>query len=208
MNELVKITKRDGVQVVDARELHRKLKTGRMYANWIKGRIEEYGFMKNEDYFITDFQHKCTDNQILCPNGHKIERGRPKVDYHITLNMAKELAMVERNAMGRKIRRYFIEMEKLAREYVIQAPRPLDVYGMEALAYDYWLLQHGYSASSGQRNARIRKHPEHFYRTAKGVWYINKVYADALLKYREGKRELSKVQGLPQVEQLEVWGAL
>lgn len=202
MNELVKITKRDGVQVVDARELHRKLKTGRMYANWIKGRIKEYGFVENEDYLIDNHRSPILASKEIRKGGFN------KIDYHITLNMAKELAMVERNAMGRKIRRYFIEMEKLAREYVIQAPRPLDVYGMEALAYDYWLLQHGYSASSGQRNARIRKHPEHFYRTAKGVWYINKVYADALLKYREGKRELSKVQGLPQVEQLEVWGAL
>lgn len=202
MNELVKITKRDGVQVVDARELHRKLKTGRMYANWIKGRIKEYGFVENEDYLIDNHRLPILASKEIRKGGFN------KIDYHITLNMAKELAMVERNAMGRKIRRYFIEMEKLAREYVIQAPRPLDVYGMEALAYDYWLLQYGYSASSGQRNARIRKHPEHFYRTAKGVWYINKEYADVLLKYREGKRELSKVQGLPQVKQLEVWGAL
>lgn len=202
MKELVKITKRDGVQVVDARELHRKLKTGRDYSTWIKGRIEEYGFVENEDYIADNHRSPILVSKEIRKGGFN------KIDYHITVDMAKELAMVERNAMGRKIRRYFIAMEKLAREYMIQAPRPLNVYGMEALAYDYWLLQNGYSVSSGQRNARIRKYPQHFYRTAKGVWYINKVYADVLLKYREGKREMLKVQGLPQVEQLKIWGAL
>ena len=86
--------------VCNARELHGFLQSGQEFANWIKDRIEKYGFIENQDFLIN-----------LSESGG----GRPATDYHITLDMAKELAMVERNEMGRKIRRYFIECEKRLR---------------------------------------------------------------------------------------------
>ena len=53
-------------------------------------------------------------------------------------------------------------------------------------------------------NHRIKKHPEQFYRTAEGKWYINKEFAEALLQLRNGYQQLTKVQGLPQIVQLEL----
>ena len=205
MNELVKITEQEGIQLVDARELHRKLQTGRDFSNWIKGRIQEYGFIRNEDYFIEDNQHNYTENQILRQNGRKVEKGRPTINYHLSLNMAKELAMVERNEQGRKIRRYFIEMEKIALQTIIKMPKSLNVYGMEALPYVEWLLLHNYSVTSGQYHARIRKHPQHFYRASTGKWYINKAFAEQLLEIRSSCEKLKEVKGLPQVHQMTIF---
>ena len=204
MDKLITITEQRGVQLVDARELHRKLQTRRDFSNWIKGRIQEYGFIANEDFFVEDNQYKNTENQNLRQNGRKIEKGRPTIDYHLTVNMAKELAMVERNEWGRKIRRYFIEMEKIAQQSIIKMPPSLNVYGKEALPYIEWLLLHQYSVTSGQYHHRIRKYPQHFHRTAEGKWYINKEFAEALLQLRNGYQQLTKVQGLPQIVQLEL----
>ncbi|MCK0202166.1 antA/AntB antirepressor family protein [Ornithobacterium rhinotracheale] len=192
MNNLIKITEKKGTQLVDARELHQRLGSKRNFADWIKSRIEKYEFIENEDYF--SFSQICEK-----PLG-----GRPAIEYHLTLTMAKELAMLQDNEMGRKIRRYFIEVEKSARKQFIQMPKSISVFGMEALPYDWWLLQNGYSVSSGQRNARIRKHPEHFYKGTNG-WYINKLYAEALLAIKLGKEKLQQVQALPQVLQVEMF---
>jgi phage anti-repressor protein len=89
-------------QAVDARELHGFLSVGRDFSNWIKKRIADYGFVEDKDYLLAQ-----TGEQL--PSGTKY-----RFDYHLSLDMAKELAMVERNDMGRTIRRYFIECERAA----------------------------------------------------------------------------------------------
>ena len=204
MNELINITEQKGIQLVDARELHGKLQTGRKFTTWIQGRIMEYGFTLNEDYFI--------ENQTFSQDGEvktKTHGGfRHRKDYFITTNMAKELAMVERNEQGRKIRRYFIEMEKIALQTIIKMPKSLNVYGMEALPYVEWLLLHNYSVTSGQYHARIRKHPQHFYKASTGKWYINKAFAEQLLTIRQGMQALREVKGLPQVHQVTLFEVL
>ncbi|HCM1919095.1 TPA: antA/AntB antirepressor family protein [Salmonella enterica subsp. salamae serovar 28:r:e,n,z15] len=83
----------------NARDLHDFLGVGKDFSTWIKGRVTEYGFVENQDY-------------IAIPQKRGIGHGRGKIDYHLTLDTAKELAMVERNEKGRQIRRYFIECEK------------------------------------------------------------------------------------------------
>lgn len=88
----------------NARDLHTFLGVGKRFASWITSRITEYGFIENHD-FISFSQ-----------NWEKPQGGRPTKDYHLTLDTAKELAMVERNEKGRQIRRYFIECEKRLRE--------------------------------------------------------------------------------------------
>ncbi|EKP1414495.1 antA/AntB antirepressor family protein [Escherichia coli] len=91
--------------LVNARDLHSFLGVGRMFAHWVKERIAEYGFVESQDYIL------------ICQNGQTKGRGgnRRSKDYHLTLDTAKELAMVERNEKGRQIRRYFIECEKKLR---------------------------------------------------------------------------------------------
>lgn len=192
MNDIA-IIEQNGAQLIDARELHRRLGVQTKFTNWFPRRVEEYRFDEGKDYF--------TENQLLPKNGQKVSH-RPRTEYFLTIDMAKEIAMVERTEVGKKIRNYFIEMEKLARESAIKMPPSLNVYGKEALPYIEWLLLHQYSVTSGQYFRRIKKHPQHFYRTAEGKWYINREFAEALLQLRNGYQQLTKVQGLPQVVQL------
>ncbi|HAF1610274.1 TPA: phage antirepressor Ant [Salmonella enterica] len=104
----------ESVLLCDARKLHAFLEVGKMFAHWIKDRLTEYEFVENQDYIL------------ICQNGQTKGRGgdRRSKDYHLTLDTAKELAMVERNEKGRQIRRYFIECEKQLRQQQIQLQLP------------------------------------------------------------------------------------
>lgn len=106
MKELIKITEQNGKRAVSARELHRFLESKRDFSNWIKDRIEKYGFIENQDFEVFN-------NFGENPNG-----GRPLIEYALTLDTAKEIAMVEGNEKGKQARRYFIECEKLAQNPV------------------------------------------------------------------------------------------
>ena len=91
------------VQLCDARTLHAFLQVKRDFSNWIKARIRKFGFVQGED-FITISRS---------PDLASGNRGA-SIDYHLTLDMAKELSMVENNEQGRAARRYFISCEKQA----------------------------------------------------------------------------------------------
>jgi phage anti-repressor protein len=115
MDELVPIGKHiiggEEVHVVDARTLHGRLGSQQEFANWFKQRVSRYGFRQGVDFVVFDSSVRNS------------REGRPGVDYALTLDMAKELAMVERTEIGRQVRLYFIECEKRLREVV----HPLDV---------------------------------------------------------------------------------
>ncbi|EKN5953191.1 AntA/AntB antirepressor [Yersinia enterocolitica] len=117
----------------NARDLHSFLGVGKRFASWITERISEYEFVENQDYMI------------FSQNREKIGRGRPSIDYHLTLDTAKELAMVERNEKGRQIRRYFIECEKRLHQRKPQQTNPvsqseIDAYNINALAQHYQVM--------------------------------------------------------------------
>lgn len=107
MNELISLnTKKinnELVNTINARELWSRLQVKNKFADWIRSRIEKYDFQPNIDFIVS--VKKETINSIY--EGAKVEK-----EYFITLDMAKELCMVENNEIGRKIRRYFIECEK------------------------------------------------------------------------------------------------
>lgn len=90
------------IQTVDARRLHEFLCVGTAFKDWIARRIADYSFQEGADFcsFLSE-----------TPSG-----GRPAREYAISLDMAKELSMVERNEQGRKARRYFIECERRAND--------------------------------------------------------------------------------------------
>jgi phage anti-repressor protein len=89
------------IPTVNARNLHAFLEIGKDFSTWIKDRIESFGFVENRDF-------------IVFPEiGEK--GGRPSLVYHLALDMAKELSMVERNAKGKEARLYFIECERRAK---------------------------------------------------------------------------------------------
>lgn len=104
MNELIPIQKESiggqAMQTVNARDLHQFLEVNTPFSMWIQRRIQEYNFQENHGFVTT----------------HKIVNGAKQVDYHITIDMAKELAMVERNEKGKQARQYFIECEKQLRQ--------------------------------------------------------------------------------------------
>ncbi|MHA3539702.1 antA/AntB antirepressor family protein [Yersinia enterocolitica] len=117
----------------NARDLHSFLGVGKRFASWITERISEYEFVENQDYVI------------FSQNREKIGRGRPSIDYHLTLDTAKELAMVERNEKGRQIRRYFIECEKRLHQRKPLQTNPvsqseIDAYNINALAQHYQVM--------------------------------------------------------------------
>lgn len=89
----------DGTEqrTVNARDLHAALQIKSEFRNWIKNRISDFGFVENQD-FVTVGKN--------LPNGGKTK------EYFISINMAKELCMVERNELGRKWRAHFIKCEK------------------------------------------------------------------------------------------------
>ncbi|UNE55451.1 antA/AntB antirepressor family protein [Bartonella machadoae] len=106
MNNLIEIREQvidqETVQTVNARELHTFLEITSKFADWIKNRIKECKFRENIDFIgFSKFLEKG---------------GRPSIEYYLTLDMAKHLAMIERNEKGHQAREYFIECEKLAKQ--------------------------------------------------------------------------------------------
>ncbi|AQX20213.1 antA/AntB antirepressor family protein [Bartonella sp. WD16.2] len=105
MNNLIEIKEstvgQETVQTVSARELHAFLEITSKFADWIKNRIKECNFRENID-FVT-----------LSKN---LEKGGKTKEYHITLDMGKHLAMIERNEKGHQARQYFIECERKAKQ--------------------------------------------------------------------------------------------
>ena len=106
-NELIKIKNDNGKQLVSGRELHEFLGVGRDFATWIKGRISKYDFIENEDFTVLN---------IAPQNGGASHGGQNKLDYIISIDMAKELSMVENNDKGKQARKYFIQCERKLKE--------------------------------------------------------------------------------------------
>lgn len=97
-NNLIRIkTTQEGVQAVSARSLHEFLESKERFSKWF-AKIIEYDFTEGEDY--TPYQ------TVHAQNGQEI------TDYIMTLDMAKEAAMVSRLPKGKQARQYFIECER------------------------------------------------------------------------------------------------
>ncbi|HED7950214.1 TPA: antA/AntB antirepressor family protein [Campylobacter coli] len=147
------------INSANAREIFQFLNSEQEYSNWIKNRISHYNFIENQDYIIELVYTK----------------GRPRKEYYVTLDMAKELCMVENNEKGRQARRYFIECEKRLKN--------LEQEKMQKLAFHQSL---GYKS-------QLKQQKEH---------YENKIKA---LKYDlENKKELSFKRKLSKEELLEL----
>ncbi|EEL3574817.1 phage antirepressor Ant [Campylobacter coli] len=147
------------INSANAREIFQFLNSLQDYSNWIKNRISHYNFIENQDYIIELVYTK----------------GRPRKEYYITLDMAKELCMVENNEKGRQARRYFIECEKRLKN--------LEAEQMQKLAFHQSL---GYKS-------QLKQQKEH---------YENKIKA---LQYDlENKKELSFKRKLSKEELLEL----
>nr|DAS58464.1 MAG TPA: KilAC domain protein [Caudoviricetes sp.] len=113
-------------QTVNARELHAFLGNKMHFADWIKKRIADYGFVENVDYVrvelaaglamaqtggdFADILHAQKNDAQKTDTCNFGQQGR--IEYALSLDMAKELSMVERNEKGKQARQYFIDCEK------------------------------------------------------------------------------------------------
>jgi len=100
MNEIIKIDINENQeQIVSARELHEKLGIGRDFTNWFKYQAEKLDLIEGLDF-----------TPILAETSSS--GGRPSVDYHIAIDIAKHLAMISGGEKAHEIRQYFIQVEK------------------------------------------------------------------------------------------------
>ena len=103
-SELIPIQNNDGAQAVLGRDLHAFLEIGKDYSTWFKDMCQ-YGFIAGQDF---------------SPKSGKTSEagGRPRIDHIISLEMAKEICMIQRSPLGKQARQYFIECERRARNNV------------------------------------------------------------------------------------------
>lgn len=100
MNELIKVDYNNDRPAVSARELHEFLEVETPYHKWFP-RMCEYGFAENQDFVVMDiFVH------------HSQGGSQSKKDAAITIGMAKEICMLQRNEKGKIARQYFLQLEK------------------------------------------------------------------------------------------------
>lgn len=100
MNEVIKVTVNDNHEpIVSGRQLHEALGVKTPYSMWFD-RMVEYGFTENQDFLLNNFVKQTGRG------------GRNKVDHIIKLDMAKEIAMIQRTDKGKEVRQYFIQVEK------------------------------------------------------------------------------------------------
>lgn len=100
MNEIIKVTLNDEHDpVVSGRQLHEALEVKTPYSMWFD-RMVEYGFTENQDFLLNNFVKQTGRG------------GHNKLDHIIKLDMAKEIAMIQRTERGKQVRQYFIQIEK------------------------------------------------------------------------------------------------
>ena len=100
MNELINVTLNDNHEpVVSGRQLHEALEVKTEYKKWFS-RMAEYGFNESEDFLKVT--QKCLTSST----------GQNTTDHIIKLDMAKEIAMIQRTDKGKEVRKYFIQVEK------------------------------------------------------------------------------------------------
>lgn len=131
MSDLIKyllpiVQMKDSVQAVMGRDLHEFLQIGAHYKDWFP-RMAAYGFEEGTDY--------CLKNERSTPPAGM--PSRPRLNHIVSLDMAKEIAMIQRSELGQQARRYFIEAEKQL-QHKRQAeqqhrPNPSDMSRLEIL---------------------------------------------------------------------------
>lgn len=118
MNELIKITNgENGSKLVSARELHEFLEVKTKYQDWFT-RMKEYGFEENTDFtIINELAQKKEGSRIV---------SREQITHVISIEMAKELSMIQRTDKGKQARKYFIQCEKQVKEVSNKQIAPTD----------------------------------------------------------------------------------
>ena len=180
MTELIPINKADfdGAEVnsVNARELHAVLESKRQFADWIKARIDEVDAIENIDYIAFSQKNENGNN-------------KPLIESILSTNIAKEIAMLERNKIGKKVRRYFIEFEKAHKQIFIPQDLPTAL--------------RAYANEVEQKELAIKQRDEAL---ATKAWIGSKREATAMAAASAAKREAQKLQ--IQLDQNKDWASV
>lgn len=104
--ELIKINTENGISTAKATDLYNFLKPKTIFANWIK-RMLTYDFVEGADYTI--LHNVCLPN---LESKKQKQGGHNAIDYVLTLDCAKAIAMVQRSAKGKEVRNYFLSVER------------------------------------------------------------------------------------------------
>lgn len=137
MNEIIEIKNTAEGSVVSARELHQFLESKQEFSHWVKNRIDKYGFEENKDFYRLYFDVegnllKISHDKFIRTDNQEVTTVH-RIDYVLTLDMAKELSMIENNVKGKLARKYFIECEKKLREVVTPKSIEPTEYDKESL---------------------------------------------------------------------------
>jgi anti-repressor protein len=136
MIELIRITENDGKQAVNARDLHEFLvkgakggQIGEEFSHWIKRNLYYLDAKEGIDYSILEYDYLGNPKPLIIRNSDVNASGNQGVrvhkrDYVLTLDCAKEIAMIQSNERGRQARQYFIEVEK---KYSSMVPKAFDI---------------------------------------------------------------------------------
>lgn len=176
MNPLIAITEQavgnDLQPTVNARELHAFLEVGRDFPTWMAERIARWGFVENQDF------------GVFPGMGENLQGGRPSKEYALSLDMAKELAMVERNWRGKQARKYFIECERRLKAQHAQAIDLRDPLRLTEVALQLTGLVRELVAERSQQNAALAQ------QAPKVEFYDSFVAADGLYNLQNAGRAL------------------
>lgn len=190
-NELVIVNESSDNMLIDARLLHSQLQISTKFSTWVQRRIEEFGFEENLDYFPILGKSRF-------PFLGSKQGGQNAIDYHLTMDMAKELAMLERNKVGKRIRQYFIAVEKEARETSGSAkllPKGVHsrmINGRKVYPYLRMAEKIGYK-SGGSLSARKYRYPNHFI-TFDNVTYVSEEMANMMVMTKSLTRHRSAIK--------------
>lgn len=125
MNELIKIEPRQindhEIQTVNARELHAFLGVKRQFTDWIKDQIERGRFVENRDFISLHVKVKRETGATT------------RIEYHLTIDAAKHIAMMSNTDKGFEVRDYFIECERRLKARETKEKRPMEIPTFEQL---------------------------------------------------------------------------
>jgi len=189
----------------DARLLHKQLKSKRQFADWIKDKVVNQFFKEGTDYFSQKSEKFASQKNEAKRGGHN------KIDYLLTIDTAKHVAMMENNSIGYYVRCNFIAKEKELRG-ISQLPKEQQLFkGLKAkninnrrlYPYVQVLARCGYNPKNNS-SSRKAKYWMHFVKEGK-ISYVTEEFALHLYKQRQVYNNRAAMQAMQPVLALDFY---